>query len=92
MPSRRSLLLQPLPARTDGGGPVQHHVPPGLVLTPGVDAAAGLVIGDRGDVTFAELEGGVFLLLLGEPVHLVYFQGAEPGGQQREHAARADRA
>ena len=42
---------QRVPARADGGGPVQHHVPPGLVLTPGVDPAAGLVVGDRGDVT-----------------------------------------
>ena len=75
-----------------GGGPVQHHVPPGLVLTPGVDAAPCLVVRDHGDVTLPELERGVFLPLLGEPVHLVDFHRAEPVGQQREHAARVDRA
>jgi hypothetical protein len=52
----------------------------------------GLVVGDHGDVTVPEPERGLFLPLLGEPVHLVDFQGAEPVGQQREHAARVDRA
>ena len=79
-------------ARPHGGGPVQHHVPPGLVLTPGVHATPCLVVRDHGDVTVPEPERGVFLPLLGEPVHFVDFQGAEPVSQQREHAARVDRA
>ena len=47
---------QRVPARPDGGGPVQHHVPPGLVLTSGVNATPGLVVRDHGDVTVPEPE------------------------------------
>ena len=62
------------------------------VLGPVVDPAVRLIVAQRHDVALAQAQRGLPLPGLGEPADPGYGPVPDPLGDQREHAARLDRA